>query len=255
MAEKVCDSDYFLKLLNRGLAIRVFGPVFERLPLSPNQITVFNFLTNDLLSVYFFSRGTYRDNLIGLLFCGLGAVLDKIDGFIARKRGMSSKLGGWLDATLDLVWQNLLVAAIVFGVSTVKDGSPFWLAVGLFALVSVAMSNTSRNLHRDNFDLGFHADVSGFREKIVSSKRATLLDKLFLQIIAPTNFFFVFIFTIRYFIVLGALFNLMNVALIMVAASCFIRSLVLFYVYALFLAAEEKQSDRLIIKTLRSRKG
>ena len=248
---KVCDSDYFLKL-NGVWAIKVFGPIFERLPFTPNQITVFDFFTNGLLSSYFFSRGTYRDNLIGLFFCGLSAVSDRIDGFIARKRGLSSKLGGWLDSTLDLVWQNILVSAIVFGVFTSKGNNPLWLAVGLFAIVSMALSNTFRNLHRDNFGLGFHGDVAGFRKKIRSSKEAGFLDKLFLQIIAPTNFFFIFIFTIRYFIILGALFNRMDAVLVATAASCFVRAVTLFYVYALFLADEKKESNRVIIKTLHS---
>ncbi len=248
---KVYDSDYFLKL-DEKLAVKIFGPIFERLPFSPNQITVFSFLTGDLLSAYFFSRGTRWDNLIGLLFCGVNAVLDDIDGFVARKKGLSSKLGGWLDSTFDLVWQNILVCAIVFGVFTSKGNSPLWLAIGLFAIVSLVMTNALRNLFRDGFDLGFHGDVAEFRRRISSSKDAKFLDKLFLQIIAPTNFFFVSIFTIRYFIILGALFNRMDAVIIMTAVSCFVRAVTFFYVYALFLADEEKKSSRLIIKTLHS---
>ncbi len=251
---KICDHDYFLNSFNGKLAIGIFGPIFSRLPFSPNQITVFNFLINDLLSVYFFSRGTYRDNLIGLFFCGLGAIADKMDGFIARKRGLTSELGGWLDAILDLVWQNLLVGAIVFGVFTSKNNSPLWLAIGLFAIVSLAMSNRLRSLYRDKFDLGFHSDVAGFRKRISSDEDTTILGKISLQILTPTNFFFLFLFTIRYFIVLGALINRMNVALLMIVASCFFRAVILFYVYALFLADEKKESRRPIIKTLHLRR-
>ena len=249
---KVCDSDYFLNL-NGVWAIKIFGPIFERLPFTPNQITVFDFFTSGLLSTYFFAKGTYKDNLIALFFCVVSAVSDRLDGFIARKRGVSSRLGGWLDSTFDLVAQNLIVAAVVFGVFTAKGNSSLWLAIGLFAIVSMAMSNTFRNLHRDNFGLGFHGDVAGFRKAIKSNKEAGILDKLFLQIIAPTNFFFIFIFTIRYFLILGALFNKMDVFLVATAASCFVRVMTLFYVYALFLADEEKKSNRLIIKILHSR--
>ena len=251
---KVCDHDYILNSFNRKLAVGVFGPIFSRLPFSPNQITVFNFFTNDLLSAYFFSRGTYRDNLIGLFFCILSAVADKMDGFIARKRGLSSQLGGWLDAILDLIWQNILVAAIVFGVFTAKGNSPFWLAVGLFALVSLFLSNRLRSLYRDKFDLGFHSDVSNFRERIRSDEDTTILGKISLQILAPTNFLSLFLFTIRYFIVLGALINRMDVALVMMAASCFFRAVILFYVYALFLADEKKENRRPIIRALHARR-
>lgn len=250
---KVCDSDYFLNLLNGKVAVGIFGPIFSRLPFSPNQITVFNFLTNDLLSVYFFSRGTYQGNLMGLFFCGLGAIADKLDGFIARKRGLSSKLGGWLDAILDFVWQNTLVGAIVFGVFTSKNNSPLWLAIGLLAFVFLAVQNRLRSLYRDNFDLGFHSNVAGFRERIRLDENTTILGKLCLQILAPTNFLSLFLFTIRYFIVLGALVNKMDATLVMIAASCFVRAVTLFYVYALFLADEKKESKRPIIKALQSR--
>ncbi len=251
---KVCDHDQILNSFNGKLAVGVFGPIFSRLPFSPNQITVFNFFTNDLLSVYFFSRGTHKDNLIGLFFCGLSAIADKLDGFIARKRGLTSELGGWLDAILDSVWQNMLVGAIVFGVFTSKGNSPLWLAIGLFASVSLVISNRLRSLYRDKFDLGFHSNVYDFRERISSDEDTTTLGKLFLQIIAPTNFFFLFLFTIRYFIVLGVLTNRMDVTLMMIAASCFFRAIVLFSVYVLFLADEKEESRRPTIKILHSRR-
>jgi phosphatidylglycerophosphate synthase len=172
--------------------------------------------------------------LIGLFFCLSSAVLDYIDGTIARKRGIKSKLGGWLDATLDLIWQNLLLCAIVYGVFISKEQNILWLIVGFFAIIGVVVSNHMGSEYNRTFGLDLYADSLSLIRNSKENKGATFTDKLFVNIITPTNFLFILFFTIRYFIVIGALFNIMNIVLCAITIFSITKAIVLFYIYILF---------------------
>lgn len=71
----------------------------------------FGTLIISLPGYYFLSQG---ESLFGLLFI-LGAGFDAIDGAVARMTGQSSKFGGILDATIDRVYEGLLLLSIGVG--------------------------------------------------------------------------------------------------------------------------------------------
>jgi phosphatidylglycerophosphate synthase len=81
--------------------------------LTPNQITVFNFIIL-LIAIFtlFLTFGTYWV-FIPYLLLALNLVLDSTDGKVARLRGMSTKLGDWLDHSLDGLRILLLNAAFI----------------------------------------------------------------------------------------------------------------------------------------------
>lgn len=226
------DPD-FVQNWARQISLRLFLGFFDKIGISPNKITVINFFTNNLAAVYFFSRGNYIGNLIGLFFCLSSAALDYIDGAIARKRGIKSKLGGWLDATLDFIWQNLLLCAIVYGVFISKEQNILWLIVGFFAIIGVVVSSHMGSEYNRTFGLNLYTDSLGFINR-KENKGATFTDKLFVNIITPTNFLFILLFTIRYFIAIGALFNIMNIVLCAIMIFSITKAVVLFYIYILF---------------------
>ncbi|MBW2037718.1 MAG: CDP-alcohol phosphatidyltransferase family protein, partial [Deltaproteobacteria bacterium] len=223
------------------------------MPFSPNQITIVNFLTSNLAATYFFSRGTYKDNLRGLFFCAISAISDWMDGMIARKRGLSSKGGAFLDPTLDFVWQNLLVAGIVFGVFINKNQNLFWLATGLLALVSMVMANYLTSVYSDNFGFSFRGEYGAITKKVDSSKRVDIFDKLCLEMLIYRKFSFIFLFTIRYPLLLGALFDRLDLFLILLLFTSLFKVISLFYLYFLFLEADKKKENRVIIEALRHR--
>ena len=100
------QQDYF-----RQISKRLLLKAFLRSGLSANQITVLNFLTLCLGSVILFTLGR---ELWGLLIAGLAAMVDYIDGEVARARGGNSKLGQYLDTSLDWLWLQLLIWAISY---------------------------------------------------------------------------------------------------------------------------------------------
>src|SRR5690554_810698 len=60
---------------------------------------------------YFYVKG---NSLLGSLFI-LGALFDSVDGVVARKTDKTSKFGGVLDATLDRIFEGVLLLCIGIG--------------------------------------------------------------------------------------------------------------------------------------------
>jgi phosphatidylglycerophosphate synthase len=99
-------KDYF-----RDISVKLLFPIFIRSGLSANQITVLNFLTLGLLSLALFLSGCA---LIGLLTAGLMAMVDYVDGTIARAKGGNTAFGAYLDTSLDWLYLMLLIGVLGF---------------------------------------------------------------------------------------------------------------------------------------------
>jgi len=244
------DPD-FIQVLARNISVKVFLKVFRSSGLTANQITVLNFFTNNLLAVYFFSRGNYISNLIALFFCFFSAAIDYIDGTVARLRNESSGLGEWLDSFLDSVWQILLVGGIAYGVFISRGRDYFWLKTGFMAVVSLVALNYIGYEYRNRFGLNLYRDAGELRK--LCGKCNTALGVLYLEIIAPDKFIFIFLFTLRYLISIGALFNALHIVLIMILCFATIKTLVLFYIFVLYYRHEEgkRVRDSALIDSLR----
>jgi phosphatidylglycerophosphate synthase len=122
---------------------------FYRSGLSANKITVFNFLTLGLGSVALFSMGIEG---MGLLTAGLAAMVDYIDGTIARARGGSSSIGAYLDTSLDWLWLMLLIGAISYHHEV--------MTIGYLALVAITFGNWVQYNGKVNIVLPFPLGVS-----------------------------------------------------------------------------------------------
>ena len=118
-------QDYF-----REISKKLLLKPFLRSGLSANKITVLNFLTLCLGSVVLFLTG---HSYIGLLVAGLAAMVDYIDGEVARSRGGNSKLGQYLDTSLDWLWLQLLI----FSISYSNGVLPF----GCLAIIVIMWGN------------------------------------------------------------------------------------------------------------------
>lgn|SRR3990167_6088633 len=129
-------------LILRKWTRQLFLPLFIRSKLTPNQITTLNFFFTSLPSAYFLWTGY---NLLCLLFICINIPIDFIDGELAKKTNQISKLGLWLDTSLDWLWQLLLLCIIIL-----KDPSP----VGMLALGMVVYCNyisATSKLQLDDF--------------------------------------------------------------------------------------------------------
>ncbi|MCP4650992.1 MAG: CDP-alcohol phosphatidyltransferase family protein [PVC group bacterium] len=61
-----------------------------------------------------FSMPSFTHNIIGVILLGVAAILDGVDGYLARKNNTSSLVGGMLDTLGDRITENLLLIFFAF---------------------------------------------------------------------------------------------------------------------------------------------
>ena len=104
-------------------------PVLIKTSLTPNQITMINFL-NGLILLWCFSKGGYLFGVLGALLFQFFYVLDNCDGEVATIKGLKSRFGGWFDFSNDALVHSLLFPAIAVGVYRTTQNSVYlWLAL------------------------------------------------------------------------------------------------------------------------------
>ncbi len=85
--------------------------------ITPNVITFIG-LVFGLLSILFFSMGTFENLFLGTLFAFLFSLFDNIDGDIARVKGLKSKFGQWFDGIAGAVIVPFIIFSIAYGLHT-----------------------------------------------------------------------------------------------------------------------------------------
>ncbi|MCQ4575454.1 MAG: CDP-alcohol phosphatidyltransferase family protein [Candidatus Brocadiales bacterium] len=90
---------------------RVVSSVLVRLPITPNQVTLFGFFMG-VVACWFFLQGRYWYSVAGAAVFYASIVLDLSDGEVARLKFMSSRYGGWFDSICDsVVFGGILLSA------------------------------------------------------------------------------------------------------------------------------------------------
>lgn len=91
------------------LSVKV-GTIFSKIPLSPNQWTLLS-LVPAVIAAYFLATDKF---LYCALFFAIAAVMDLIDGSVARVTGRVTKFGGYLDTVVDRYVEGLMIVALLF---------------------------------------------------------------------------------------------------------------------------------------------
>jgi CDP-diacylglycerol--glycerol-3-phosphate 3-phosphatidyltransferase len=126
-------------LVSAGLRARVRGmaepvaAVFGRVGLTPNHLTVIGFLIACVAAVVA-AGGAWLAAGILVLF---GAVFDLFDGALARATGRASKLGAFLDSTLDRAGEAVVYLGIAWGGLAAGLGGVAFLAGAAMAAASM----------------------------------------------------------------------------------------------------------------------
>ncbi len=84
----------------------------------PNTLTWLRILAIPLIVVLFYLPFNFSDPAAGLLFAA-AAITDTLDGYLARRMGLTSRLGAFLDPVADK-----LVVAVVLVLLVSKDPQP-----------------------------------------------------------------------------------------------------------------------------------
>jgi archaetidylinositol phosphate synthase len=108
--------------------------IFNEAGLTPNLVTLLGFLLT-LVASALYSQGPTTWLLVGAFFAlVIGAYLDAVDGAMARRFHLVSKIGGILDSVLDRIGEIALYAGLAVG-SIVPAWLSFW---GLSASLMVS---------------------------------------------------------------------------------------------------------------------
>jgi len=118
----------------RELGTRILAPIARNSPLNPMGISLLSLVTA-LTAGYSFYIADLESKewlLLGALMVFLTAVLDALDGIVARMRNMSSRRGDLVDHTLDRVADIIIVGGIALG--PLVD-----ITVGFSAIIGILM--------------------------------------------------------------------------------------------------------------------
>jgi phosphatidylglycerophosphate synthase len=157
------------RTLNRPLS-RLLSRWLVQTRVTPNQVS---FLVLGVLtaSTWVLARGTPRGFVVGMLLFQLASVLDGCDGEIARAKFLETRLGAWLDTSVDLLGNFLLALAIGIGLAH-QSGLPAelrgnYLLEGILTAAGIAIGifvlARARPGRRDNFNDFGSSTVSGFK--------------------------------------------------------------------------------------------
>ena len=89
----------------------------------PNGLTVIRILAIPIILILLFSSGRIYQVITAFLFF-LAAVTDTLDGYLARRRGVVTTLGKFLDPLAD----KLLVVTALIALIPAR-GIPFWMVI------------------------------------------------------------------------------------------------------------------------------
>lgn len=95
----------------------------------PNILTWLRILAIPLVVVLFYAPYHWSNASAALLFTG-AAITDSLDGYLARRMGLTSRLGAFLDPVAD----KLIVAAAL--VMLVQQHSTIWLTLPAVVIIS-----------------------------------------------------------------------------------------------------------------------
>ena len=148
-------NGYVNKHINRKIA-EPMARLLVKTKVTPNQVTwaAFGIV---LLSFVSFVLG---HNIIAGLLVQLSAIVDCVDGRLARLKGMTSEFGGFLDSVLDRYADILIVLGLTLWSLSHETypGIWIWLAGFLAIAGTISISYSRARIspdHRHLFDKGF----------------------------------------------------------------------------------------------------
>jgi CDP-diacylglycerol--glycerol-3-phosphate 3-phosphatidyltransferase len=123
-----------IKELGRKFFVRPIVALLMALNIHPNVITISS-LVLAIIAFIFYRQGTFWAGAIFLFWCG---IFDTFDGEIARRKNMISKLGSFLDSTVDRVNEFIIYFGLYFYYYDKSSYVQFWILVAIFGSMMVS---------------------------------------------------------------------------------------------------------------------
>jgi phosphatidylglycerophosphate synthase len=127
-------------------------PFLFRRPINPNAITVLGTAIS-IAAGAAFATGRFGWGAIGIL---IGGVFDLVDGVIARKHGIATPFGAFLDSTLDRLADMAILLGVMLHYAALGDASTVLLGgVALIASVLTSYAKARAEQFLPSFGGGF----------------------------------------------------------------------------------------------------
>lgn len=123
-----------IKDMGRKIFVRPVVSFLVALNIHPNIITMSS-LVLAVIAFFFYKSGIFWAGGIFLFLCG---IFDTFDGEIARRKNMISKLGGFLDSTVDRVNEFIIYFGLYFYYYNRVSFVQFWIVVAIFGSMMVS---------------------------------------------------------------------------------------------------------------------
>lgn len=175
------------RLINRRIS-RPISLFLAETPITPTQITLISF-GMAIISSILFSQGGDGNRIFAGFLAQFASIVDGCDGEVARLKFKSAPFGAWLDTILDRYADSLLIFGIFWG-SFRAEPNLFFLTISFFAILGTFQTSYSVK----EFELRFHRKVPSIPIHLPSGR--------------DTRIFLIF---------LGALFNHLLLALLLIA--------------------------------------
>lgn len=117
-----------------GKVLRAPASLLLKMGIHPNAVTIFGTVGVVASALWFFPQGG-RMLFWGVVACAIFSMTDMLDGTMARLSGKTSKLGAFLDSTLDRIADAAIFGAVVWGFREVHPPT------ALAALVCMAIGS------------------------------------------------------------------------------------------------------------------
>lgn len=162
---------------------RVVDPIAAallRAGVHPDAVTITGTLGATIGALAFFPRGMF---FTGTAIVFFSVLTDLLDGAMARKLGITSKFGAWLDSTCDRVADAAIFSGLVLWF--LGDGdSPLLGAVALFCLVAGSIVSYAK-ARAEGLGLTCNVGLAERAERLIIVLLGTLLIGLGLDLALP----------------------------------------------------------------------
>jgi len=123
-----------IKILGRKYFVKPIVGLLIRMKIHPNIITLLSLILG-IVAFLFYWRGAFWAGAIFLFLCG---IFDTFDGEIARQTNKVTKIGGFLDSTVDRVNEFLIYLGLFLYYYTNETFALFWIFTAMFGSMMVS---------------------------------------------------------------------------------------------------------------------
>jgi CDP-diacylglycerol--glycerol-3-phosphate 3-phosphatidyltransferase len=123
-----------IKEMGRRFFVRPLVAMLLALNIHPNVITVSSLLLA-IIAFFFYKNGIFWAGAIFLFWCGIFVTFD---GEIARRRNMITKLGSFLDSTVDRINEFIIYFGLYLYYIDKSSYIHYWILVAIFGSMMVS---------------------------------------------------------------------------------------------------------------------